>query len=83
MKPALRGKVISLSALKKKLERSYTSNLTAYLRALEQKEANTPKRNRRQKIVKLRAKNNQIQTKRIIIIESTEPKAVSLRKSTK
>ena len=48
------------------MERSYTSNLTAYLRALEQKEANTPKRNRRQKIVKLRAKNNQIQTKRKI-----------------
>ena len=79
----LRGKSIALSILIKKLERSYINNLTAYLRALEQKEANTPKRNRRQKIVKLRAKNNQIQTKRIIIIESTEPKAVSLRKSTK
>jgi hypothetical protein len=39
MKAVLRGKLIALSALKKKLERSYTSNLTAYLRALEQKEA--------------------------------------------
>ena len=38
----------------KKLERSYTSNLTAHLRALGQEEANTPKRSRRQKIVKLR-----------------------------
>ena len=48
-------KFIVLSALVKKLERSYTSNLTAHLRALEQKEANIPKRNRLQEIVKLRA----------------------------
>jgi hypothetical protein len=40
-------KIIILIALVKKLERSYTSNLTAHLRALEQKEANTPKRSRR------------------------------------
>jgi hypothetical protein len=29
--------------------------LTAHLKALEQKEANTPKRSRQQKIIKLRA----------------------------
>jgi hypothetical protein len=48
MKAVLRGKLIALSASKKKLERAYTSNLTAHLKALEQKEANSPKRRRRQ-----------------------------------
>ena len=37
MKPVLRGKFIALSAFIKKLERSYTSNLTAHLKALEKK----------------------------------------------
>ena len=50
----LRGKFIALSALIKKLERPYTSNLTEHLKALEQKEANTPKRSRWQEIVKLK-----------------------------
>ena len=57
MKAMLGGKLIALSASIKKLERSYTSSLTAYLKALEQKEANTPKRSRWQKIIKLGAKN--------------------------
>ena len=43
MKAVLREKLIVLSALVKKLERSYTSNITTHLRALEQKESNTPK----------------------------------------
>jgi hypothetical protein len=38
--------------------------LTAHLRALEQKEANTPKRSRWQEIVKLRAEVSQTETKR-------------------
>jgi hypothetical protein len=46
MKAVLRGKLIALSASKQKLERAYTSSLTAHLKALEQKEANTPKRSR-------------------------------------
>jgi hypothetical protein len=46
------------------LERAYTSRLTAHLKALEQKEANTPKRSRQQKIIKLRAEVNQLETKR-------------------
>jgi hypothetical protein len=54
----------ALSAYKKKLERSYTSSLTEHLKALEQKEANIPKRSRQQEIIKLRAEINQIQTKR-------------------
>jgi hypothetical protein len=56
---------ITLSALVKKWRKSFTSNLTAHLRALEQKEANTPKR-RRQEIVKIRAENNLIETKMTI-----------------
>ena len=64
MKAALRGKLIALSASKKKLERAYTSNLTAQLKALEQKEVDTPKRSRGQEIIKLRAEIDQIETKR-------------------
>jgi hypothetical protein len=60
MNEVFRGYFIALSAFIKKLEISYISNLTVHLRALEQKEANTPKRNRRQEIVKLRAEINQI-----------------------
>jgi hypothetical protein len=40
----LRGKFIALSVFVKKLEKSYTNNLTAHLRVLEQKEANSLKR---------------------------------------
>jgi hypothetical protein len=66
MKAVLRGKFIALSVLIKKLEKLYTSNLTAHLRALEQKEANKPKRSRLQEIIKLRAEINQTETKRTI-----------------
>ena len=55
-----------LSASIKKLERSYTTNLTAYLKALEKQEANTPKRNRRQETIKLRDEVNQAATKKTI-----------------
>jgi hypothetical protein len=66
MKAVLRGTLIALNASKKKLERAYTSNLTAQLDALEQKEANSPKRTRQQEIIKLRAEINQVETKRTI-----------------
>ena len=56
----------ALSASKKQLERAYTCNLIVHLNALEQKEANTWKRSRRQEIVKLRAEINQVDTKRTI-----------------
>jgi hypothetical protein len=46
MKAFLRGKFIALSASKKKLERAHTSSLTTHLKALEQKETNSPKRSR-------------------------------------
>jgi len=66
MKAVLRGKFIALSTLVKKLERSYTSNLTAHVRALEQKETKSPKMNRQQEILKLRSEINHIKTKRTI-----------------
>ena len=59
MKALLRGKLIALSASKKKLERAYTSSFTT------QKEANISKRSTLQEIIKLRAEINRIETKRI------------------
>jgi hypothetical protein len=64
MKAVVRGKLIALSASKKKLKRAYTSSLTAHLKALEEKEANTPKRSKWQEIIKLRTEINQVETKR-------------------
>jgi hypothetical protein len=64
MKAVLRGKFIALSSSKKKLERAYTSSLTANLKALEHKKANTSKRNKHQQIIKLRAEINQVKTER-------------------
>jgi hypothetical protein len=59
-----RGKLMALTVSKKKLERAYTSSFTTHLKALEQTETNTPKRSRQQEIIKLRAENNQLETKR-------------------
>jgi hypothetical protein len=66
MKAVISGKLITLSASQKKLKRAYTSSLSAHLKALEQKEANIPKRSRQQEIIKLRAEINLIETKRSI-----------------
>ena len=46
MKAVLRGKLIVVSAFKKKWERAYTSSLTAHMKALEEKEANSPRKSR-------------------------------------
>jgi hypothetical protein len=56
--------LIALGASKKKQERAYNSSLTAHLKALEQQEANIPKRSRRQKIIQLRAEINQVEIKK-------------------
>jgi hypothetical protein len=64
MKAVLQRKPISLSASKKKLERAYSSSLTAHLKSLEQKEAKTPKRSKWQEIIKLGAEINQVNQKR-------------------
>jgi hypothetical protein len=63
MKAVQRGKLIALSASKNKVKRAYTSSLTAHLKALEQKEANVPKRSRWQEIIKLRTEINKTETK--------------------
>jgi hypothetical protein len=51
---------MALSAAKKKLEGAYTRSLTTHLKALEQKEENSPNRTRWKEIIKLRAKINQV-----------------------
>jgi hypothetical protein len=66
MKAVLRGIHIALSAAKKNVDSAYTSSLTTHLKALEQKEANSPKRSKSQEIIKPRAKINQVETKRNI-----------------
>jgi hypothetical protein len=60
MKAVVRGKLIPLSGSRKKLKRAYTSNLTSHLKALEQKEANKPRRSRWQEMIKLRAVIKQV-----------------------
>jgi hypothetical protein len=63
MRAVLSRKFIALSAFIKKLEISFTSNLTTHLKTLEQKQGNTANRSRWQVIVKLRAEINQFETK--------------------
>jgi len=57
MKVVLREKLIALSVSIKKQEKAYISSLTAYVKSLEQKEANANKRSRHQEIIKLRTEN--------------------------
>jgi hypothetical protein len=66
MKAFIRGKLTPLSASKKKLERAHTSSFTTHLKALEQMEANSPKRSRQEEIIKLRGKINEMETRRTI-----------------
>jgi hypothetical protein len=62
----LRLNPIAISVSKMKVKGAYTNSLTAHLKALEIKEPNKPKSRRRQEIIKLRAKTNQVKTKRTI-----------------
>jgi hypothetical protein len=64
---------MALITCKKKLERAYTSNLTAHLKALELKEANNPKTIRQEEIIKHRAEINQVETKRTIQKKKNQP----------
>ncbi|KAL6032402.1 hypothetical protein STEG23_032242, partial [Scotinomys teguina] len=66
MKAVLRGKFIALNAHMKKLEKSHINDLTAHLKALEQEEAKSPRRNRCKEIIKLRAEINKVETKKTI-----------------
>ena len=81
MKAFLKEKLIALRASKKKLERAHISRLTTHLKALEQKEANSPKRSRWQKIINSGAKSTK--WKQELFKESTKGGAGSLRKSTR
>ena len=47
----LRGKLIALNTSKKKLQRAHTSSLTTHLKALKQKEVNSPRRSRWQETI--------------------------------
>jgi hypothetical protein len=48
---------MALSASKGKLTREYNSSVTAHLKALEQKEANSPKRSGHKEIIKFRTES--------------------------
>ena len=48
----------------KKPDRAHTKSLTAHLKALEHKEANSPMRSRQLEIIKPKAEINQVKTKR-------------------
>jgi hypothetical protein len=58
-KAFLGGKLNSLNASKKKLEREHTSSLTTHLKALEKKETNSPKRSRGQEAINSWGKSTQ------------------------
>jgi acyl-homoserine lactone acylase PvdQ len=62
----------ALSASRKILERENTSSLTAQLKPLEQKWANTPKSSRWQEIIKLRVEVNQVETKKTTKNQQTQ-----------
>ena len=75
---------MALSASKNKQGRAYTSSLIAHLYALEQREANKPKRIRRQEITKLRDTINHIETKNYIKNQKqTNKKTENQKKTTK
>ena len=66
MKAVLRGKFIALRAQFKKMEKAHIGNLTAHLKFLEEKEADSPRRSRRLEIIKLRTEINKIETQKTI-----------------
>ena len=57
---------MALSAHMKKLENSHRRELTEQLKDLEQKEANSPWKNRCQEIIKLRAEINKVETRKTL-----------------
>ena len=82
MKAVLSGKFIALSVHIKETEKVHIGDLTAHLKALEKKEADSPRKSRRLEIIKLRAQINEIETQKQSK-ESMKQKAGSLRKSTR
>jgi hypothetical protein len=82
MKAVLREKLIALSASKRNLERAHRSSFTAHLKALEQKEANSPKRSRWQEIIKHRAEINQMRSWSFEKINKTDKPLARLTRDT-
>ena len=66
IKAVLRKQFIGLSAHINEMEKTHIRDLTAYLKALEKIEADSPRRSRRLEIIKLRAEINKIETKKTI-----------------
>jgi hypothetical protein len=74
----IRGKFIALSMFMKKLKRFYSRNLIEHMKAEEQKEGNTPKKNKQKGIIQLMAEINQLETKTMVqIINKTKSKSNS------
>jgi hypothetical protein len=65
-KAVLRGKFIAMSVYIKRTERSQINDLMLQLKLLEKQEQAKPKSSRRKEIIKIRAKINEIETKKII-----------------
>jgi hypothetical protein len=63
-KAVLRGKFIAMSAYIKRSERSQINDLMLHLKLFEKQEQANPKISRRREIIKIRAENNEIETKK-------------------
>jgi hypothetical protein len=63
-KAVLRGKFIAMSAYIKRTKRSKINDLILHLNLLEKQEQAKPKTSRRGEITKIRAKSNEIETKK-------------------
>ena len=61
-KSSAKRKVHNTKCPYKKMEKVHIRLLTAYLKALEKKEADLPRRSRRWEVIKLRAEINKIET---------------------
>ena len=65
-KAVLRGKFIAIQAYLRKQEKSQINNLNLHLKELEKEEQTKPKDIRRKEIIKIRAKINEIETKKTV-----------------
>jgi hypothetical protein len=63
-KAVLRGKFIAMSAYIKRTRRFQINNLMLHLKLLEKQEQAKPKTSTRREIIKIRAKINEIETKK-------------------
>ena len=65
-KAVMRGKFIAIQAYLKKIEKSQTNNLTLHLQGLEEQQQTKPRAQKRKEMIKIKAKLNDIETKRTI-----------------